>query len=231
MVEKLSELKKICFKNGKKDRYIRSFTILLTKLLLKFDPIWITSLWIILGITGAILFVKGTYIWSLIAAIIIFISYTLDYVDGQIARYKKFKREKMVLTLEKGEILDWIGSWGVALLTFMTITFGLLFHPGNSFIQHPKLILLIGFFVISSYSLKELLPLKTILIYKNNIPSNNKGKKMYSLWRKITFIDYPNEILLITAIIGHLELYLIYYSVIYTILWNIKEVKELFLTK
>jgi len=90
LVESIKELRKICQEGASPGPY-RVVSIYITKFLL-YTPITAnqtTVLYIVIGLIAAVLFASGNYWWSLAAAILAIISYILDYVDGEIARYRK----------------------------------------------------------------------------------------------------------------------------------------------
>jgi len=55
----------------------------------RLTPTQITGLWIFLGILGAFLFIFNMYWVSLLAIGLLYLSWVLDNVDGELARYKK----------------------------------------------------------------------------------------------------------------------------------------------
>ena len=69
----------------------RSFSIYFTRLLLLTSisanqiTVWAT----IVVILSPFLFLTGNYIWTVIGVVLYLIAYTLDYSDGEVARYRK----------------------------------------------------------------------------------------------------------------------------------------------
>lgn len=94
MVEPIEELKRICRPTHEEDLldvFERRRSIYLTWLLLH-TPITAnqtTILSAVFGITGALLLAIGSYWWAIVGALCLQMCLALDFVDGEIARYKK----------------------------------------------------------------------------------------------------------------------------------------------
>lgn len=221
-MESIKELRKICQKKGGADYYIRSYSIYLTKLFLytKLTPNQITILWIFIGLIGTSLFFIGNYLYNVIAGLLIFLALSLDFVDGEVARYRKKQSWY-------GEFLDWVGTWFISLLAIFAITI-------NSFLTSGDFwILIVGGFTFIGYGMKELLPLKFTNIFSNSKKKSNKNKlkigllhKLYSLFRKVFFVEYFFEAILVFSILNLLPIFLILYGISFNILWITKVVAE-----
>lgn len=123
MVESIKELRAICQSENPPHGYIkhvsRRISIYTTKLLL-YTPITanqVTLLWILLGVASGILFSFGNYWYSIVAALLINLSEELDYVDGEIARYRG-------MSSPLGQYLDRLGHVIVYPTLFMGISYG-----------------------------------------------------------------------------------------------------------
>jgi len=218
-MESIKELRKKCQKKGGSDYYIRKYSIYITRLFLytNLTPNQITMIWVIVGVIGASLFIFGNYTYSIIGALLMFLAFSLDFVDGEVARYKK-------LTSGFGEFLDWVGTWFISLFAILTITLGSFLSSGSVWIIFVGGLLLLG------YSMKELLPLKYLSTNKNK---PEKGKKLpsklykaYLIGRKIMFVEYFFEAILICSILNQLPVFLIFYAIGFNTLWVIKVFAE-----
>lgn len=122
-MESIKELRVICQSGREFSGYIkhvnRRISIYITKLLL-YTPITgnqVTLLWILLGVASGILFSFGNYWYSIVAALLINLSVELDYVDGEVARYRE-------ATSAFGIYLDIFGHIIVYPTLFMGIAYG-----------------------------------------------------------------------------------------------------------
>ena len=94
MVEKISELKKICQvwePRTYSEKFYRNISIYITKLLLytPITPNQTTLLFAIAATVAGIFFIFGNYILSIFGALMVQLYYVLDSCDGEIARYMK----------------------------------------------------------------------------------------------------------------------------------------------
>lgn len=93
MVESIKELRTICQKNESQHWYVilnRKLSIYITKLLL-YTPLsanQVTLLQLLIIVLGCVFFISGQYLYSVLGALLLFLSNLLDYVDGEVARYK-----------------------------------------------------------------------------------------------------------------------------------------------
>lgn len=96
-------------------------------------PNIVTTISTILGFVAAYFFYKADYLSLIIGAIFITISYTLDCVDGELARYKNTGSKF-------GAWWDSVGDRLVEYVVFSSLTMGLYFKTNN------PTILIVGFF-------------------------------------------------------------------------------------
>lgn len=122
-VKSISQLKEICQK-GRSDtlfgRYVRRKTSIYITWLLLHTPIsanQVTFLSIIAGMTGVSFLAVGGMWWSLIGVLILNVYSTLDYVDGEVARY----RDSTSIT---GLMLDRVGHHLVNPSIFLALGYG-----------------------------------------------------------------------------------------------------------
>ncbi len=97
--------------------FSRKISIWITYFLRKspITPNQITALWFFLGITGSILLSAGNYPLSCLAVILLYTSWILDNVDGELARL----RRQFSLG---GDLLDMLGHQVIPPLTFGSLT-------------------------------------------------------------------------------------------------------------
>ena len=104
MVESIKELREICQpsdESGMRARAYRKVSIYFTKMLLytSVTANQVTVLFAICGVISGILFAFSNYWWSLLGSTALLVHYILDYVDGEVARYRKSASQK-------GEFID-----------------------------------------------------------------------------------------------------------------------------
>ena len=211
----IKELNKFAwkFKNRKTETHLRIFSpyFLWALLHTKITPNQLTMFWVLLVIITSPFFLIYNFSIHIIASAIILLCLQLDMVDGSLARYRKqFSK--------KGAIIDFIGSWLMAILpqTFLAISYFL--NTGKSWI-----IIALSFFLIG-FIMKELIPLKEMFIYQKKITDDkpkDKGRlhNIYSFARKLMLIDYSIEMLFISILIGIPEYYILFYAFSYNVYW------------
>ena len=97
MVESIKELRKICKKNGIKEKGLaalyRYVSIYLLKILLYFplNANQVSILGVELGIIASVFFLFGNPLYFLIGGILLFFYTLFDFCDGEVARYKKIE--------------------------------------------------------------------------------------------------------------------------------------------
>jgi phosphatidylglycerophosphate synthase len=86
---------------------VRQLSYRLTPILLKtsITPNQITALSLFFGLLCAICFILGNYIFGIIGALFLTISYTLDNCDGEVARFKKMSSE---FGAKFDDMVDWM---------------------------------------------------------------------------------------------------------------------------
>lgn len=122
MVESIKELRRICQKEyiPPSETIIRKVSIYVTKLLLytRISANQTTGLSIVVGIVAGVFFIFGDK-WSiLIGALLLWLSYILDYSDGEVARY----RGSASLT---GSYIDKLNHIIVEPFSFAALSFGI----------------------------------------------------------------------------------------------------------
>ncbi len=95
-------------------------------------PNQITALWVFLGALGAFLFVFDDYWKSVAAVLLLYASWILDNVDGELARFKK------QFSIE-GNLLDMLGHQVIFPLVFGCLTFSLVNQGGS------RILIFLGF--------------------------------------------------------------------------------------
>ena len=124
-VESIAELRTICQASKKKASTtlfcarFKTVSIYITKVLL-YTPVTanqVSVLRVLVGIGAGVLFVFGSYWYSIAGALVLFLSYALDFVDGEIARYRG-------TTSVKGEYYDDLGHDIIYPVLFICMSFG-----------------------------------------------------------------------------------------------------------
>ena len=164
----------------------------------------------------------GKYIYSVIGASLILLSIIFDYVDGELARYKKIFSEK------GGVFLDWVGTWLIFLLAILGISIGL-YLAKNDF-----RILILGLITFFGYTMSEFIKLLDFYaLKKNKLKTQTKSKhlkiyKIYTILRNIFLLEYFHIVVFVMAIFNILEVVLIYYALAFNGLWIGKVIYETF---
>ncbi len=221
-MESIKELKKICYKNGKPEHFIRYISIYLTKLLLytRITPNQITVFWSILGIIGATLFIINSYITNIIATLLLILTFTLDKTDGQIARYKKkFSR--------KGLELDWSAGRAYPLLTLVFITLGVYTTTKEFWVIPTGLFATFGFAMSIIISCMPKEHTYKNPAFKNEKSSSQNIRRVYLFLRKILLIDQFLFVLLALVLINHPEIFLIFVAATRNLLWGGKFIHDM----
>ena len=129
-VPPVKELKKICRKKLETVWYakyvVRPFSIYITKILL-YTPITanqVSFLGMIVGICGAFAIGYGTFRSGVVGVILLQISYVLDCIDGEIARYHK-------QSSVNGIFIDFLGHRIVIPLIFLGTAFMIYMNTQN----------------------------------------------------------------------------------------------------
>ena len=159
--------------------YSRRFSIYFTALLL---PTGITAnqttiLGIIIGVTGSLFFLKGTYWWNIIGVLLLHLWHILDYSDGEIARYRNN-------CSETGIFLDRLSHNFVDISIFICIGFGLYNSTQNAFML--VLGVIAAFSLVSTYNIialkSSILPAGGDKKEKSNIGIASKKKLPVGLY-------------------------------------------------
>jgi len=145
MVESIKELKKICQKKEKESLYIRYFirsvSVYFTKILLhtSVTPNGVTVIGFLVGVIASIFFFSGGYMNFILGSVLLLLANIFDYVDGEIARYRK----SASIT---GNYLDDVLTELVFIMAFSSLTIGL-YMASQSII-----IIILGFMLVGSAS-------------------------------------------------------------------------------
>jgi len=149
-VESIPELRKICQTAFKKERadflrsnlyghFVRLWSIYITRLVLPagVSANQVTLMMIVTGVTATGFFClpsRGTF---LLGALLMQLWYTLDGVDGEVARYRHYQKTG-ALVMDKrdggltGMYFDMINHYIINLLLPLTAAFGLFWKTGSS---------------------------------------------------------------------------------------------------
>ncbi len=106
--------------------FYRKISLRITWLLIrtKITPNQVTLFSLILSIIAALLFVPGIYSYSILGIVFLHLSFLMDHVDGEIARYKNLKSPF-------GAWFDQITDRIMESLVFISITIGIYNNTNN----------------------------------------------------------------------------------------------------
>ncbi len=173
MVESIKYLKKICHKSKSDEPYIenflRIFSIRITKLLL-YTPLsgnQVSILGMFNTLLATILFMFGNYWLSLVASVLVLLSWVIDCCDGEVTRYKR--QASM-----RGGYLDDIGYYLIETMPLIGITLGI-FRSTENFI-----ILVFGFSAVFFLLMTRIVDLRRfVFVVDENIHNLKKDKNKF----------------------------------------------------
>ncbi len=207
------------------DWIMRKFSIIFTIFFVRTNITanQISLLSILFGIISAFLFMKGTYIYYLLASLSLFLWFVLDHSDGEVARYKKQKSNL-------GHFLDKMMHSIVHPLVFLGIGFGLYNASEN---LYWLIFGIISSFCLFGIDLTNLNKLETqiskSLVKKNKIIPNKKNFKfnfIYQFQWILIFIIFATIFDLLPYFLVFYTLVLIFKAII-SFLNTVKNVKNL----
>ena len=198
--------------------FSRKIALYFTWFLLHFNvtPNQATFISLFFSIIGSSFFILGQYKYSIMAAILLQLSYIFDCVDGEIARFTK-------LGNPKGHYFDRIAEYISSSLIFVGITFGAyrMFNEAYYFIFGFAAVLSILYFRMFSSEKYKILYEYSLKLKENPKASINK-KKVLELLKllhdKIGFffrIPALTNIITIAAFFNALNSALIFYGTIF----------------
>jgi len=188
-----------------------------------------TAIFVFTGILASISLTFGGDTRFLISALLMQLWYILDHVDGEVARYRK-------QTSLTGVYFDHVAHYIVHPLFFFCLGFGLYLK------NHSLFLLTAGFLGALSTMLISIITDIFALLSKNkstpvenmagNVPKTSLTKKTFSFLYSLCTFPVIIDIFLIVCIIdltlprGLLNLFLVSYSILLTLIW----VNRLFFT-
>jgi phosphatidylglycerophosphate synthase len=226
MVEKISELRKICVKHMSKEvlamrpwyteKVTRKVSIYITWVLLHtaISANQISGIMVLTGVAAAIFFLLGTPWFVLVGALLLQLEYLLDNVDGEIARY----RQSSSLT---GSYIDGLCHYFIEPLIFIAIGVGL-YGRTHSLLIFIASIMAAYFLVLLKiiYDLKGKYILNHLIKNKgqsnNNLqsPEENKNSKLSITARFIRLYSLNPSRILVVNLAALLDLLIIEFGVI-----------------
>lgn len=224
-------------------RFYRKCSKLITKILVYFPitPNQVTIFDILLGILSAILFARGLYIFSIIAALVLQLWYIFDCVDGEVARIKN-------KCSYEGMYLDYVGHDLVQPFIFLGLGFGAFFSHNYIFnidTFHNLWILLLGIFAFYFQDLREhmwcnrfevfadkalegkmVIEMEKRIKISNNSPNKNlflRSNWINKLYNNVLYwilhFTVIMNIILLAAIFKLLYLVVVFYGIMLPIVW------------
>jgi len=167
----------------------------ITKVLLKtnFSPITATSISFILGLVTALLFLSGNYIFLVIGAIVIQISYIFDCVDGELARADKKRSTRFGAWYD--DVSDRIKN--VIILSGLAIGYFLK-------TQDPIIIILLIIYIFTSF-IQNFSMLLGEKIFKKT-PKSSYGQLTSNIAKKLNikpqYINYTGDLVVVLISLG-----------------------------
>jgi len=173
-MESISELKRICGKpaHSRKAKSYREISYYFTWILIQFNLTanQVSILGVLFGMLSAICFITNNYSIFILGSILLFISELVDYSDGEVARYRRYKEMPDELFRQYGGFFDSLNHLSIPLI-FFCMSF--------SFMESFPSALIIGFISASFRLLNTSFyywvhPL--ILLFKPNYKKSKGGK-------------------------------------------------------
>lgn len=240
MVEPIKELKKICQKPDYKmpwykfENQWRALDIRITWLLLH-TPITanqVTIIMIICGFISTFFFSIGGYWYSLVGALILQLIYSLDGVDGEIARYRK--SESTI-----GVFLDLVMHLSSVSMPLAGIAVGLFRQdPGIDIMLLGLAVGMFSAFEMDIQALKHhaifMKLVRTAKVSNRVVKSikveqkteDNKDSKLKRVFRKYINPFYENylimQVVTVAAIFNEFYWMLLFYGITFPIIWFVK---------
>lgn len=209
-------------------RFSRHISLRMTWFFLKIKgitPTQVTLLGMITGIIAALFFATGDYHYGVVGAFLVYLSYLLDCCDGEIARAQKSYSLM-------GHYMDALTGHLVGQLFLFGIVFGTFIRTQN------YLILVLGFLMLFSHALYDILVNMRYAIYnyysrskkkdlklvnvdkktKSNIKSPNFLVKFVLFFSKFIFIFqlyFRYELIILLGILGKLDYFIYFYGIIH----------------
>ncbi len=238
-MESIKELRKICQHTEKKRMQFadfraplcRSMSIYLTKLFLytPLTPNQITYIWWAMGITSAFLFAVGDYWYALAAALLLNLSFLIDYVDGEVSRYRK---QSSLL----GVYLDYMAHYTINPLVMLGIGIGA--YMNNSLPTMPNFIYLLAGAIASIFMLNiNLVKTKKyeVFIDKGELKKVEAQRKVFKEKAEEGLVKFVLgffrmsflNIIPIAAVFNFLDYMVIFYAVFMPIMYLSRLYKEI----
>jgi len=230
-MESIKELREICQKPIKSKEsawswYVgRRISIYFTKLFLytNITANQISIIWPILQFVTAFAFLLQNYWLNIIAVIVLKFGHILDTVDGEVARFRK-------KTSLQGDYIDAMGHQLVYPTIFLMVGFGVFFKTdnliylafaGSAIIGHSLLTL--GRFARYEAIVKKSHRVSTIIETKKDQDEKRAKETLFQRMTRYVSQLFGNPgipfALLITAIIGRMEYFVIFYGIIVHPAW------------
>src|SRR3989344_4047592 len=204
-------------KNRVRNAY-RFISVYITAIFIRLPitPNQVTAMWVSLVVLGSFLifFYPTSYPLKLLGAFFIFLMPILDFVDGELARWRG------QFSLTWGEYMDWIGGW--LSHTLPTISLFLAeFYIRNRNVS----VLYVGLACLMGYVMFEFLRLENIKIFgpgkgektsKVYAPALNR---IYLFFRRAFLIEYYHTLFFLAVLFNLGFLFLAYYAIGFNLMW------------
>lgn len=202
----LKELKKLNEEKGGifESLIYRNLSMRITSVLIytKITPNLVTAFSVFIACIAAIFYYRADYISLIIGTIFFNLSYTLDCVDGELARYKK-------LSSKFGAWWDSIGNKIVEYIIFLSLTIGLYFRTTD------PVVLILGIF--ASNNIMMISNIRTL----NRVHFDIKPDHEFRFFGKkyLASIDTFVVLITITTLLDKVYYFLLIYAVFGVVIW------------
>jgi len=209
VIEQLKELNKE--KGGIFESLVyRHFSIRITSLLVhtRITANMVTVVSIILAVIAAFFYFRMDYVSLVIGTILLNFAYTLDCVDGELARYKH-------LCSPFGGWLDSIGDRITEYATISGLVLGLYFNSPSPFLKNNPVVLILGIFTMTN------LVMISSIRSLNRIHFNPKPNHELRLGgtRYLASVDTFTVLLTVTVLLNRVYYLLWIYAALGALVW------------
>lgn len=215
--------------NGK--RLVRRASIHVTRVLLgtPLTPNWITIISVVVFFIGLGFFFVGNFWWDLAGAFTVFFNGVLDACDGEIARFRKTR------SVIGGAYAEPVSH---------DIQYGLMFLPLGfaAFLRTGSVLVLLAAFCASTFKLMTRLLdqrywhlMRPVALTDTEVKDirtsyfqKSRGRRFLHWVKRNTFTSSGMVLpLFLVVLLGHIEYYVLFYGVSFTLLWAMVFIKQL----
>jgi len=203
----------------------RYISIHITRLLIytPITPNQISAFILLLTLVAPVLIFFNYFI---LGGILLTLAAVLDYVDGEVARYKK------IFSVKWGEFFDWVTTWLSYFLPLLALTLNVYFKTKST------MFMIFGILAIFGYAMVELIRLEDIKINPEKAVKKIKEqisfkKGLVKIYKMLFMVPYFHPMFLFFAVLNFynflpIKYFLLYYCIGFSLMWLLKVLYELF---